>query len=1092
MFNWGTFNRKAYSIVTEGRWTLLVGENGSGKSTAVDALRTLLVPPSRLNYNDASGDQKRRDRTKRSYVRGAWASSSQDDSSAPITQYLRGEGTYCVLLAVFANERKGTATTIAQVLWEQGEEIKTLYVVSPKECSIRESFSHLPNTRDIRKELRRRDFDPTDTFTAYSERFRNALGIQSEAALEVFNHAIGVKEVRDINQFIRDHMLEPSDALEFINETLRPHYKTLQDCWDAIQKAEAQIKLLKPIAGFHEEIEAATVKKGDFERLLELTPLFFADRHSKLRREEESALRSESGTLIGRKSELDRMEQIDVRKRDVIKAELDSDSVAPRLELIKIQLENLRKQHGERRSRYEAIQGNLKVLEIVAVIDSAIGFNETRALVIDAREVAKREEERWRSKVISDEVVLSNLRENLRQFSDELDNLRKHRVLIPGPFLAIREALCDSLSLASDDLPFAGELIEVKAAYREWSGAIERLLHSFGVSLLVPDRHYRVVAGAINVRHLGLRFVFHRVPASEPALFQQPPAGQNRVCGRLNFRDDHPLRLWVQTEVNRRFRHVCCHDISELQREEYGITRQGLIRDGATRNIKDDRKRVDDVKNFVLGWSTEGKIQALNSAIAETERDINKALTFIDNSKRQQRTAEEKLHASDSVLALHNFDAINFLAAQTQIDNLVHEETELEQSSDKRKALNIHLQLIEKRLGSFKDEIGRILVEHGRIQLRLEQNLEAQEALRKTLEPHSEIDFQSFAGEIEAMYSDKVISLNNVDKIAADVCNSLRGKVNHQTAVINSARTEMVRDMTIFLHAYTEYRARLSDQVDFASEFVDLMRELENDDLPRHRKRFQEFLSSNLIGDMAMFNTRLEQHESSIRERIEQVNVALREVPFSPTTRVKLGPKGNRSDEVRKFKAELRNCIAGGINPNEEDRERIFGNIRELIEKFGKDPIWTQRVIDARNWFDFGVSETENNGDREVNYFAASSGKSGGQKTRLAFTILASAIAAQYGLAGFGDQSHTFRLVVIDEAFARTDEENSQLALELFKSLGLQLVIVSPFDAKARIVEDYVDTFHLATNPERNNSVLRRATRADYDAARDLHDADAA
>jgi uncharacterized protein YPO0396 len=241
-----------------------------------------------------------------------------------------------------------------------------------------------------------------------------------------------------------------------------------------------------------------------------------------------------------------------------------------------------------------------------------------------------------------------------------------------------------------------------------------------------------------------------------------------------------------------------------------------------------------------------------------------------------------------------------------------------------------------------------------------------------------------------------------------------------------------------------------------------------------------------------MFNTRLEQHDSAIRERIEQVNAALQEVPFSPTTRVRLVPKTNRSEEVRKFKAELRNCISGGINPTDEDRTRIFGNIRELIEKFGKDPVWTQRVTDARNWFDFGISEVDNSSGREVNYFAASSGKSGGQKTRLAFTILASAIAAQYGLAGFGDQSHTFRLVVIDEAFARTDEENSQLALELFKSFGLQLVIVSPFDAKARIVEDYVDTFHLATNPDRNNSALRRATRADYDAARELHDADAA
>ena len=79
----------------------------------------------------------------------------------------------------------------------------------------------------------------------------------------------------------------------------------------------------------------------------------------------------------------------------------------------------------------------------------------------------------------------------------------------------------------------------------------------------------------------------------------------------------------------------------------------------------------------------------------------------------------------------------------------------------------------------------------------------------------------------------------------------------------------------------------------------------------------------------------------------------------------------------------------------------------------------------------------------------------------------------------------TFRLVVIDEAFARTDEANSDRALKLFQSLGLQLLVVSPFDAKSRIVEDYVDSFHLAVNPEGNSSHIRLASRAEYDAAQE-------
>jgi uncharacterized protein YPO0396 len=81
MLNWGTFHEKVAVLVPDGRWTLLVGENGSGKSTAVDALRTLLVPPRSLNYNDASGEQKRRDRSRRSYVRGTFAVTSGDESA---------------------------------------------------------------------------------------------------------------------------------------------------------------------------------------------------------------------------------------------------------------------------------------------------------------------------------------------------------------------------------------------------------------------------------------------------------------------------------------------------------------------------------------------------------------------------------------------------------------------------------------------------------------------------------------------------------------------------------------------------------------------------------------------------------------------------------------------------------------------------------------------------------------------------------------------------------------------------------------------------------------------------------------------------
>ena len=68
------------------------------------------------------------------------------------------------------------------------------------------------------------------------------------------------------------------------------------------------------------------------------------------------------------------------------------------------------------------------------------------------------------------------------------------------------------------DLPFAGELMEVRLEFKEWTGAIERLLHNFGISLPVAERCYFEVAKYINHHHLGTRLVFFRVPSAKPAI----------------------------------------------------------------------------------------------------------------------------------------------------------------------------------------------------------------------------------------------------------------------------------------------------------------------------------------------------------------------------------------------------------------------------------------------------------------------------------------------------------------------------------------------------------------------------------------------
>ena len=67
--NWGTFNGPVWTLRPDGQNTLVTGDIGSGKSTIVDAITTLLLPANRISYNKAAGAETK-ERSLRSYVLG--------------------------------------------------------------------------------------------------------------------------------------------------------------------------------------------------------------------------------------------------------------------------------------------------------------------------------------------------------------------------------------------------------------------------------------------------------------------------------------------------------------------------------------------------------------------------------------------------------------------------------------------------------------------------------------------------------------------------------------------------------------------------------------------------------------------------------------------------------------------------------------------------------------------------------------------------------------------------------------------------------------------------------------------------------------
>lgn len=182
IYNWGTFNNQVWTFNLEGKNALLTGDIGSGKSTLVDAITTLLVPSHRIAYNKAAGAENK-ERSLRSYVLGYYKSERLENSMGGKPVALRDHRNYSVILGVFRNEGFGQTVTLAQVfsLKEPAGKPVAFYVATDTELSIAQDFSGFgSDINNLRKKLRKNSAEIFDSFPPYGTWFRRRFGINNE------------------------------------------------------------------------------------------------------------------------------------------------------------------------------------------------------------------------------------------------------------------------------------------------------------------------------------------------------------------------------------------------------------------------------------------------------------------------------------------------------------------------------------------------------------------------------------------------------------------------------------------------------------------------------------------------------------------------------------------------------------------------------------------------------------------------------------------------------------------------------------------------------------------------------------------------
>ena len=188
---------------------LLTGDIGSGKSTLVDAVTTLLVPSHRTAYNKAAGAEAGKDRA--FLCSGPLQVGTQRSSGNAKPVSLRDHNSYSVILGVFHNAGYDQTVTLAQVFWmkEPRASRRGSSSAPSGSCRCRRLRPVRNRYHGVAQEAARPRSRGLDSFPKYGAWFRRRFGIENDQALELFHQTVSMKSVGNLTDFVRGHMLEP-------------------------------------------------------------------------------------------------------------------------------------------------------------------------------------------------------------------------------------------------------------------------------------------------------------------------------------------------------------------------------------------------------------------------------------------------------------------------------------------------------------------------------------------------------------------------------------------------------------------------------------------------------------------------------------------------------------------------------------------------------------------------------------------------------------------------------------------------------------------------------------------------------------------
>lgn len=1008
--NWGGINHKVLQF--NEYVNLFSGKSGSGKSTVMDAIQVILYGSFSPTFLNKAADDAKNRRSVLSYLRG-----EQKDGSAN-----RGDCDFCSVIALEIEDTGSHTFTCIGIAFEvrkNDSEIKRFvyfshsgrmpepsYVTADGFCYSNNDIKKLVNTRSQSADRRARG--DVNRIYASKEAYLGTLYdvilgyIDPNRFITMEKSAIALRMTNGTGQFIRDYMFPKSDSgtIETISEQLDA-YRQIRE---KIEDMRKRIELLKEIKESGQElvnIQSDIVMAETMIRCIDIEDMRAriqaAEDDKKRIEEEQDRLSEKADDIAGQQADL-QQEYIQVC------ADLKSSDLGSKKDQLR-ELEKRSLMLTDNSRQWIKITNGLKawdedevitdyvsnaVLNLIEeIVDGDVTEAKCQELHLKLESIKKDIEDELEDNTSQKNEITKELKEKKRLVDDMKNNRKSYSESLRSARAALQRDLSDRFGEPVKVQVFA-DMFDVQD--EEWKNAIEGRMGRLKFSLITEPRYAHTAA--VIFRDMK-QFEDVDLINSKAIMDSEPKAMDGSLYEAVDTKEKY-----VDVCLKRYLGHIIkCRSVDELEQVRDGVTPDCY---SYSNFIFRHLKKRDYTTNACIGGRvSKARLAEYEADVERLEKDQIQLMGIISSLKAQRDFECLKgepeyfvglSEASDELKAVNSqkneLEEIIRTMENGQYKELKEKKRLLEKNIDALKsAFSLNQQQINEKISQHEKIIGAN--EQRRAQLEdMLQGYVAGEELEKQVQDMLQ---HSSGASVKSKQREKLIELQGAD-----------GNGGRQQSCVETLQTARYRYIKEFPSG------QFSGAEKSNKAYEELLEKYEKDYEPAKNENGQFY-------------------EMLMAEELDSKNPDNGGI----AGQISFG----EDDFYKKYEQKIKLLTDKFMPPRDEDEHLRMQKRKEM-----------EQYADYRNYLSFSMYEqvTDENGRviRE-NFVDDMAGRdSGGEGQNPKYVALLAGFAMLYMQQSNRDSK--IKLVLLDEAFSKMDQERSAVCLKYARKMDLQLIVCVP------------------------------------------------